>query len=266
MKLVFPNGEHAQVLLSHGLNRIGSSPDGAVVLHHPEVVSRHCEIHVTGTGANLQVPDGGGAVTVNGRMVSDIMALRAGDQIGIGPVQARFAIVEAARSVASEFSGPDEDSGATRVRQAIPKYLLRGVSGAVFGKVFPVGGPTAIGRAPECDISVQGEEISRRHALVKPTSDGLSVEDLGSSNGTYVNGKRVQQAFLNPGDELKLDTVRFIVVAPGMEMAQQTARLATANEPVAAAAAGHAGMSKWVPIMLAAAAIIVIITLVITRG
>lgn len=264
MKLVFPNGEHSQVLLSHGLNRIGSSPDGAVVLHNPEVVPRHCEIHVTGTGANLQVPDGGGAVTVNGRLVADIMALRPGDLIGIGPVQARYAIVEAARSAPSEAAGPDEDSGATRVRTAIPKYLLRGVSGAVFGKVFPVGGPTAIGRAPECDISVQGEEISRRHALVKPTTDGLSVEDLGSSNGTYVNGRRVQQAFLSPGDELKLDTVRFIVVAPGMEMAQQTARLATATEPAAAAAgAGGAGHSIWVPIMLVAAAVIAIITVVL---
>lgn len=264
MKLVFPNGEHPQVLLSHGVNRIGSSGDGAVVLTTPGIAERHCQIHVTGTGANLQVSEGGGAVTVNGKPVVDLMALRAGDQIGIGPVMAKYVIVEAARSAPSESSGPDEDTGATRVRMAVPKYVLRGVSGAVFGKVFPVGGPVAIGRAPECDISVQGEEISRRHALVKPTPDGLSVEDLGSSNGTYVNGKRVQQAFLNAGDELKLDTVRFIVVAPGMEMAQQTARLAT---PEAPGPTPHgAGLSKWVPIMLTAAAVVVIVALMLSRA
>ena len=264
MKLVFPNGEHPQVLLSHGVNRIGSAGDANVVLDAAEVAGRHCEIHVTGTGANLQVPEGGGAVTVNGRPVADIMALRAGDQIGIGPVQARFVIVEAARSAPSEAAGPVEDTGATRVRMAVPKYVLRGVSGAVFGKVFPVGGPTAIGRAPECDISVQGDEISRRHALVKPTPDGLSVEDLGSSNGTYVNGKRVQQAFLAAGDELKLDTVRFIVVAPGMEMAQQTVRMA---KPEAARVPGApaSGHSKWVPIMLAAAALVMIVVMIV-RG
>ena len=263
MKLVFPNGEHSQVLLNHGANRIGSAADGAVVLAHPEVAERHCTIHVTGTGANLQVGEGGGRVTVNGRPVADLMALRGGDQVGIGPVMAKFVVVEAAKSGPSESASPDDDSGATRVRMAVPKYLLRGVSGAVFGKVFPVGGPTAIGRAPECDISVQGEEISRRHALVKPTPDGLSVEDLGSSNGTYVNGKRVQQAFLAAGDELKLDTVRFIVVAPGMEMAQQTARLASVDTP-AAREPSH-GMSKWVPIMFAAAAL-VMIALMILRG
>lgn len=100
---------------------------------------------------------------------------------------------------------------------AVPKYVLRGVSGAVFSKVYPVAGPVVIGRAARCDISVPADEISRRHALVKPTPDGLSVEDLGSSNGTYINNKRVQHGFLNPGDELRLDAVRFILVAPGMK-------------------------------------------------
>ena len=264
MKLVFPNGEHPQVLLGHGANRVGSAPDGAVVLAVPDVAPRHCVIHVTGTGANLQVPEEGGPVTVNGRPVADIMALRAGDQLAFGPVAAKFVIVEAAKGVVSD-SGPDEDSGATRVRLAVPKYVLRGVSGAVFGKVFPVSGPTAIGRAPECDISVQGDEISRRHALVKPTPDGLSVEDLGSSNGTYVNGKRVQQAFLAAGDELKLDTVRFIVVAPGMEMAQQTARL-TKPEAARVPGAAASGTSKWVPIMLAAAALVMIVVMIMRGG
>ena len=265
MKLVFPNGEHAQVLLSTGVNRIGSGSDNAVVLTDPAIGEPHCEIHVTSTGANLQVPAGGGPVSVNGKPVPDIMALRSGDQIAFGPVVARFAVVEAARSVPSAGApaGPDEDSGATRVRMAVPKFVLRGVSGAVFGKVFPVAGPVVIGRAPECDISVHAEEISRRHALVKPTQEGLSVEDLGSSNGTFINAKRVQQGFLGAGDELRLDAVRFIVVAPGMEMAQQATRQLP-SEP--AAAADGRSMSKWVPIMLTAAAVLVMVALVLGRS
>lgn len=268
MKLVFPHGEHPQVLLSHGVNRIGRSADGAVVLAVEGILDHHCEIHVTGTGANLQVPANGGEVSVNGKPVQDIMALRAGDTLGIGPVQARFNVVEAARpapaSAGAAAAGEEEDTGATRVRMAVPKFVLRGVSGAVFGKVFPVQGPVVIGRAAEADIAVAADEISRRHALVKPTQDGLSVEDLGSSNGTYINGKRVQQGFLKPGDELRLDAVRFILVAPGMEMAQQATRLTQPSEPAAPAAAG--GISKWVPIMLTAAAILVIVALFLSRG
>ncbi len=267
MKLVFPNGEHPQVLLSHGVNRIGSAGEGAVMLQAEGVLAHHCEIHVTGTGANLQVPAEGGPVSVNGKPVSDIMALRAGDMIGIGPVQARFAIVEAARSAPSASgvaANEDNDNGATRVRMAVPKFVLRGVSGAVFGKVYPVTGPVVIGRAAEADISVAAEEISRRHALVKPTPDGLQVEDLGSSNGTFVNGKRVQHGFLKPGDELRLDSVRLILVAPGMEMAQRATRVAAPE--AAAAPASSPGMSKWVPIMLTAAALVVIVALLYTRG
>lgn len=266
MKLVFPNGEHGQVLLNAGVNRVGTLSEGSVVLTEPGIAPLHCEIHVTSTGANVQVPAGGGPVTVNGKPVSDIMALRSGDQLGLGQVMAKFVVVEAARSAPGPgiVPGSDEDPGATRVRLAVPKYVLRGVSGAVFGKVFPVAGPVVIGRATECDIPVQADEISRRHALVKPTPDGLSVEDLGSANGTYVNARRVQQGFLSPGDELRLDSVRFIVLAPGLDMAHQTGRLAAAA-PESPVPAASSGISKWVPIMLTAAAVLVIVALVLGR-
>lgn len=260
MKLVFPQGEHSQVLLANGANKIGSAPDGAVVLTQPGIQPLHCVIHVTGTGANLQIPAGGGTVSVNGKPVTDLMALRAGDSVAIGPVTAKFAVVEAARS--SPSASPDEDSGATRLRTAIPKFVLRGVSGAVFSKVYPVTGPVVIGRAAECDISVPADEISRRHALVKPTPDGVSVEDLGSSNGTYINNKRVQQGFLNPGDELRLDAVRFILVAPGLEM--QTAQMpktspGTAPAPAAAGnGSGQGAAMKWALIMISVAALALI--------
>jgi len=238
MKLVFPNGEHGQVFLNPGPNRIGSDIDNAVVLSRPGILPVHCVIHISGTGANLQVPSGAGPVTVNGKPVLDIFGLRSGDTVGIGPVTAKFAVVEESK-VGGGFGGdPGEDTGATRVRMAIPKFVLRGVSGAVFSKVFPVAGPVVIGRAPECDISVPADEMSRRHALVKPTPDGLQVEDLGSSNGTYINNKRVQTGFLGPGDELRLDAVRFILVAPGMEIPNTPK-----DAPAAGAAAAKAPMA-----------------------
>jgi hypothetical protein len=263
MKLVFPNGEHGQVLLSPGANRIGSAAENAVILTNPGILPLHCVIHVTANGANLQIPPGGGPVTVNNKTISDLMSLRPGDSIGIGPVSARYAVVEAARSPAIAEGGPDEDSGATRVRMAVPKYVLRGVSGALFSKVFPITGPVVIGRAAECDISVPADEISRRHALIKPTPEGLSVEDLGSSNGTFINGKRVQHGFLNPGDELRLDAVRFILVAPGMEMATaQVPKMAPVATP---RPSGGGNMQKIALVMLAVAAVIMMVLLLMVK-
>jgi pSer/pThr/pTyr-binding forkhead associated (FHA) protein len=262
MKLVFPNGEHGQVFLNPGANRIGSDIDNTIVLNRPGVLPLHCVIHITGTGANLQVPQGAGPVTVNGKPVPDIMGLRSGDSIAIGPVQAKFAVVEEAK--VSAFGGdPAEDNNATRVRMAIPKFVLRGVSGAVFSKVFPVAGPVVIGRAPECDISVPADEMSRRHAMVKPSPDGLQVEDLGSSNGTFINNKRIQPTgFLSPGDELRLDTVRFILVAPGMEIS------AAPPQPAAKPAGGSIASSnkiQLVAMVLTFAALALVVVILVSR-
>lgn len=266
MKLAFPNGEHASVFLSTGVNRVGSDPAGAVVLAREGMAPRHLEIHVTATGANLQLPDGAGAVTVNGKPVSGLLALRAGDQLGFAGVMAKVTATEVGKTFAGASPLPasvmaaaqamgEGDIGATRVRAAAPKFVLRGVSGAIFGKVYPVTGPTSIGRSAECDIAIAVEEISRRHASVKPTPEGLAVEDLGSSNGTYINNKRVQAGQLLPGDELRLDQVRFMLVAPGMEM-QQAQQRGVQPAPAAAETGGGWVRPLAVAVILTSAALI----------
>jgi pSer/pThr/pTyr-binding forkhead associated (FHA) protein len=216
MKLVFSNNEHPQLLLGAGANRIGSAPDGAAVLAADGMPALAYEVVLGGSGVQLRVP-AGGAVEVNGRPVQGVIALRDGDRIGAAGVEAKLVAMEAARGVAADADGEDDD-GATRVRTALPRFVLRGVSGPVFGKVFPLVAPTVVGRAPECDITINADEISRRHVQLRPMADSVAVEDLGSSNGTFVDGKRVQQGFLAPGAELRLDTVRFVLVAPGTEL------------------------------------------------
>jgi len=250
MKLIFPNGEHSQALLSDGVNRIGSAPDAHVRIDRPAVAPVHAELQVQGQSVTLRVPDPGNPVMVNGKSVQGAIAIRGGDTIGIDGVQMKMVVVEPAASQVSKSKDPDADSGATRLRMAVPKFVLRGVSGAAFGKTFPVAGPTTIGRAQECDISVPTDEISRRHAQVKPTQDGLAVEDLGSANGTYINGQRVQNGLLKAGDELRLDTVRFLLVAPGMEI--PSSQKPTTQLPLPAAQGSRKGL--WIGIAVAVAA------------
>jgi pSer/pThr/pTyr-binding forkhead associated (FHA) protein len=247
MKLIFPNGEHSQVLLSDGMNRIGSAPDSHVRLDLDGIAPVHAELQVQSSGITLRVPDPGNPVTVNGKPASGAMALRNGDMVGVAGVQMRFVVVEQASSSAK--ASPDADSGATRLRMAIPRFVLRGVSGAAFGKTFPIGALTTIGRAPECDVSIPSEEISRRHAQVKPTQDGLMVEDLGSANGTFINGQRVQSGLLKAGDELRLDAIRFLLVAPGMEI--PSSQKPTTQLPLPAQGGGN---GKWIGIGVAVAA------------
>ena len=58
MKLVFPGGEHPQVLLGPGINRIGSDPHANIVIDRPGVRPQHCELHVNAHGVTLHVPPG----------------------------------------------------------------------------------------------------------------------------------------------------------------------------------------------------------------
>jgi pSer/pThr/pTyr-binding forkhead associated (FHA) protein len=75
---------------------------------------------------------------------------------------------------------------------------------------------TVIGRREDCDFRIPLGEISRKHCRLIKDGDSLRAEDLGSSNGTYVNGNRVQEAELAPGDTLKVGSVVFVVQIDGV--------------------------------------------------
>jgi hypothetical protein len=230
MKLIFPNGEHGAVLLGEGSNRLGSAELSLIRLQAEGVRAEHASLELSSSGVSLRLFDGA-PVSVNGQPASDGQVLKPGDQLGFGPVQARVVAVERIQESPAPKRQQVDDTGATRVRAALPKYVLRGVSGAAFGKTFAVASAQVIGRHHECDIAIASEEISRRHAQVKPTADGVLVEDLGSSNGTFINGQRVQTGVLKNGDELRLDAIRFMLVVPGQEIPKTAASAPTQPEP-----------------------------------
>jgi pSer/pThr/pTyr-binding forkhead associated (FHA) protein len=73
------------------------------------------------------------------------------------------------------------------------------------------GDETLIGRNPTTDITLLDEGISREHAIIlyDPDSDTYSLEDLQSTNGTQVNGKRVRSVTLADGDEVQVGRTLF---------------------------------------------------------
>lgn len=69
-----------------------------------------------------------------------------------------------------------------------------------------------LGRAPRADFVVDAALVSRLHCrLTLSGADRLEVEDLGSTNGTWVNGEHVSRAPLTPGDVLKVGRIEFVV-------------------------------------------------------
>jgi hypothetical protein len=94
--------------------------------------------------------------------------------------------------------------------------LRQGHGGAGAGSlVFPNGdryvlgsAVVSVGRLPECDITVNDSNVSRRHAEIHPQGDGFALVDLGSTNGSRVNGTRIRQRQLVEGDELSFGNTR----------------------------------------------------------
>jgi Protein of unknown function (DUF3662)/FHA domain len=65
-----------------------------------------------------------------------------------------------------------------------------------------------IGRSSDCDLRIDDANVSRRHAEVRRIGDGYSLVDLGSTNGTEVNGQRIQETALMNGDVIAVGTTR----------------------------------------------------------
>jgi len=96
---------------------------------------------------------------------------------------------------------------------------LRFISGKYQGGEFPLeeGKEIVIGRSSDLDMVLVEEMVSRRHARIKMGGGVISIEDLGSTNGTFVNGEKIQKAQLKEGDRVLIGTSILKVVAVGAD-------------------------------------------------
>jgi pSer/pThr/pTyr-binding forkhead associated (FHA) protein len=87
----------------------------------------------------------------------------------------------------------------------MPELILEIVEGADSGRQVTLGTPLEIGRDQSTDIALDDEQASRRHARVSAQGDLALLEDLGSTNGTYVNGQPIEgPRVLRPGDKIRV--------------------------------------------------------------
>jgi len=100
-----------------------------------------------------------------------------------------------------------------------PRFALRFISGKYQGGEYPLseGQEIVIGRSSELDMVLVEEMVSRKHARIALTDGTISIEDLGSTNGTFVNGEKVQQGTLREGDRVLIGTNILKVVAAAQD-------------------------------------------------
>lgn len=171
----------------------------------------------------LQDPGSPIGVGLNGQRILQPTRLNPGDQIQVGELTLQFLTRGASRPSQAEGRAHAVPVGAPAAPlqpiQAGPvsaptmastpaaltgRLTLVGVSGPLAGQRFVLTGPLEAGREAMGIPMPADPQASRRHALFTPAPGGVQVQDLGSTNGTFVNGQRIPQGVAGPGDTIRI--------------------------------------------------------------
>ena len=95
-------------------------------------------------------------------------------------------------------------------------------------KVLPLPSRvTVIGRRRDCDLFIPLSKVSKRHCQLSYSKGELKVRDLGSRNGTIINGEQVDKAVIQPGDSIKIGPVTFVFQIDGQPETVSQSNVAT---------------------------------------
>lgn len=176
--------------------------DEGVSLFHAELRQEDDKLFVWDSGSV-------NGTFLNGEKVAQKAEVKAGDVL-------RFHLVEVLVTDPSKgvVQPPPAPVKRDIEKPVLPQWQLKAMTGATSGKMYLIDGTTVLGRDAGCDIVISGPHVSRRHAEISIRSGQLWMKDLGSSNGSFLNGKRTEESVLRHGDEVKFDAVTFKVVGP----------------------------------------------------
>lgn len=214
---------------------IGQDPNADVVIADSDVAPQHASLVLADDGVIVEDLGSTGGTFVNGSRITGPRRLQVGDRIQVG---ATVLEVRPSTSASADAEDDSRDRRATRIRDTpllppaearesaaarritrtkqIPTMpVLVFVGGQQDGSEVPVGSQVVLGRdAGAADVVLEDPEVSRRHAAFSPAGAGLTAQDLGSTNGTFVNGAPVTtRRLLQPGDVIRIGHTDLLVEA-----------------------------------------------------
>ncbi|MBS0440078.1 MAG: FHA domain-containing protein [Proteobacteria bacterium] len=237
MRLSFPNNEHADVLVAAGDTTIGSAADNVVVLATAGIAAHHARLTVSERSIVIGACTAQARIHVNARPVVEKAILRLGDVVSLDTLKFvlkpdRDDSISADVPAGHATPPPAAPADAARVRQLPARVVLRGVSGAYFGKIVPVRGRLTIGRGSDCGLVLDEPEMPAHHAVVENSGDGIYLRAIDSGKGTQVNGVLVRDAVLHTDDQIAFERNRFVLEAPSLPTRRDLAPDAPAGQAV----------------------------------
>lgn len=177
---------------------IGRDPTNQIVLDDARVSRRHARVYPGEKGHYIEDLGSANGVVVDGALIRSPSLLNVGAKIEVGG----FVITVAPQGT------PHTSLGRNVAR-------LKGLQGPTMGKEFLVGDSRiSVGRIDSNQIVIDDPSVSRHHARIQRENDKWVLYDLGSSNGTFVGGRPVQQRELKDGDKVMFGSIAFRFNAP----------------------------------------------------
>jgi pSer/pThr/pTyr-binding forkhead associated (FHA) protein len=190
---------------------IGRKSDNDIVLEEKNVSRKHAQIVMREDQYFIEDLGSTGGTKIDGETITE-KDIHTGDVIEIGNYQLHFdsGIPEDERTVfeteeetvLEEGTAIDEDR--TMFYEEPEAKLLVVKSDTLEGEIHLEEDETVFGRDEDTDITIEDKRISRKHCKISTEEGNFIISDLGSSNGTFVNGQRVTQKTLESGDRIQI--------------------------------------------------------------
>ncbi|BFM21272.1 FHA domain-containing protein [Gilvimarinus japonicus] len=192
------------ILVVEKLYSIGSANDNNLVLDEPGIDSIHARLVASDGYVTLKDNTSARGCFVNGQRVTQKL-LQAGDILRLADV---------------EFDVHDFVADPQAPEQSAQCWQLVADGSWLTGQTFIIPPDTrcVLGRSSECDITIAGSHLSRRHVELTVMGSSLRVHDLNSANGTYLNDELIEDDLAHNGDHLRIDVYSFRVVSPDNDL------------------------------------------------
>lgn len=212
---------------------IGRQQNCDIMLESSAVSRRHSKITVNKSLVEIEDLGSGNGTLVNQKKIpsKEAFPIKPGDQIRIEEFEIQFENTEIAdlaasatfhKSTKTEITDPDmiEIKMIKKVLGALdqdklPSLVMTSQEFKNKKAIYEEGtDQLVIGRDPDCQLSLNSQVVSRRHAIVSIKWGGFVITDLESKNGTFVNGERITEKTLKDGDEIVFGTLKAIFKNP----------------------------------------------------
>lgn len=198
---------------------IGRDSDRQLILPSASVSRRHARVYLDGGQPCIVDEGSANGVLVDGVRITQPTYIGAQTRIDVAEFRIALEPMGAIPDLGAETAPPlppqlaDPAPLPQAVASVLPPMRLTAEGGPYDGRVFELGGDElSVGRAVDNDIVLDDPSLSRKHAkLHRRGGAEFEVEDLGSSNGTFVNGRKIGRASMRPGDTVRFGELNFRV-------------------------------------------------------